>query len=883
MSLWRQISRGIRVLARGAAADRDAADEVQDYLDRATDAWVARGYAPDEARRAARLELGNTTVVREQIRGYGWENAVGSVLADLRYGVRRLRSNPGFAVVSVFTLALGIGASTAIFSAVSPILFEPLPYPQAGRILTVWDQGGDKSRIPVTFGSYRELLDRSRSFAALAAMKPWQPTMTGPLEPARLDGQRVSASYFSVLGVRPAIGRDFEPSDDTFNGPLVVILSDALWRRRFGSDLSIVGRQVTLNGVSLTVIGVMPAGFENVLAPPAEVWAPLQYDPALPAEGREWGHHLRVAGRLLPDVGVDRARQELDTIARAPVGAHARPTWASMQQGLMVQPLQDDVTSAVRPALLAVLGAVLLVLAIASVNVTNLLLARGAQRRGEFAMRAALGAGRLRLVRQVLTETLLLAVLAGALGMAFAVAGVGALVAVSPADLLRLHAIGIDGRVFAFALTVTTLIGLAVGLVPALHASRGNLHGGVQESSRRAAGGHQFTRRALVVAEVALALVLLVGSGLLLRSLQRLFAIAPGFEASHVLTLQVQTSGQRFSDEAVRHQFFADALDAVRGIPGVSAAAWTSQLPLSGDDDQYGVRFESSPSDNPDGEGSALRYAVSPGYFETMQIPLRRGRLLDAHDRTGSPAAVVINESFAKRRFPAQDPIGQRIHFGPKARPWDVVVGVVGDVKQASLAVGQTDAVYLTTTQWSWVDPVLSLVVRTYGDAASMAPAVRAAIWSVDKDQPVVRVATMDAVLAATAAERRFALILFEAFGLVALVLAATGIYGVLSGSVTERLREIGVRAALGASRGSLLALILRQGMALTAIGIAIGLAGAVAASRALVTLLFGVTRVDPPTYLGVVALLLGVSAVACWLPAWRAARVDPSITLRAE
>ena len=573
MSLWRQISRGIRVLTHRTAADCDTADEVEDYLDRATDAWVARGYPPDEARRAARLEVGNNTVVREQIRAYGWENLVSALLADLRYGVRRLRSSPGFAAISVFTLALGIGASTAIFSAVSPILFEPLPYPQAGRILTIWDQGGDKSRIPVTFGSYRELLDRSRSFAALAAMKPWQPTMTGPSEPARLDGQFVSASYFSVLGVRPAIGRDFQPSDDTFNGPRVVILSDAVWRRRFGSDLAILGRQVTLNGVSLTVIGVMPAGFENVLAPAADVWAPLQYDPALPIEGREWGHHLRVAGRLLPGVGVDRAKLELDTIARTPAGDHARPAWATLQQGLMVQQLQDDVTSAVRPALLAVLGAVLLVLVIASVNVTNLLLARGAQRRGEFAMRAALGAGRLRLVRQVLTETLLLAMLAGALGMAIAVAGVNALVAVSPADLPRLNAIGIDGRVFVFAVAVTTLIGLAVGLVPALHASRGNLHGGVQESSRRTAGGHQFTRRALVVAEVALALVLLVGSGLLLRSLQRLFAIAPGFDAAHVLTLQVQTSGQRFSDETVRHQFFADALDAVRRVPGVSDAA----------------------------------------------------------------------------------------------------------------------------------------------------------------------------------------------------------------------------------------------------------------------------------------------------------------------
>ena len=554
-----------------------------------------------------------------------------------------------------------------------------------------------------------------------------------------------------------------------------------------------------------------------------------------------------------------------------------------MQQGLIVSSLQEDMTYAVRPALLAIVGAVMLVLAIACVNVTNLMLGRGAQRRGEFAMRAALGAARPRLIRQVLTESLMLALLGGAVGMLVARAGVDALVALSPPDLPRASAIAVAGAVFAFALALTTLIGLAVGLIPALQASRGNLHGGVQESSRRTAGGQQFTRRALVVAEVALALVLLVGSGLLLRSLQRLFAVAPGFDAAHVLTMQVQTSGRRFNDDRVRHQFFADALDAVRRVPGVRAAAFTSQLPLSGQEEVYGVEFESNPTGNVDGEGAALRYAVSPGYFETMGIPLRSGRLLDAHDRTGTPAPVVINESFAKRRFPGQDPIGRRLHFGPGTRQWDVIVGVVGDVRQASLATGRTDAVYIPTTQWPWADPMLSLVVRAEGGAAALAPALRPAIWSVDKDQPIVRVATMDALLAASAAERRFALILFEAFALVALVLAATGIYGVLSAGVTGRIREVGVRAALGASRGNILALVLRQGMALTALGVTIGLGAAVAGSSALATLLFGVTRLDPATYLSVAALLLGVSAVACWLPAWRAARVDPTIALRAE
>ena len=402
----------------------------------------------------------------------------------------------------------------------------------------------------------------------------------------------------------------------------------------------------------------------------------------------------------------------------------------------------------------------------------------------------------------------------------------------------------------------------------------------MQESSRRTAGGHQWTRRTLVVAEVALALVLLVSAGLLLHSLRRLFAIPPGFNSSHLLTMQVQTYGRRYDDDRVCHQFFAQALDAVRQVPGVAAAAFTSQLPLSGDSDAYGVQFE---GDNPQAAYPAFRYSVTPDYFETMRIPLRRGRLLDAHDVAGAPPVALISESLAKSKFPNQDPIGKRVHIGGRAdATMFTVVGVVGDVKQMSLALSESEAVYTTTTQWHWADGTLSLVVRTRGDA-SLAPAIKSAIWSVDKDQPVVRVAAMDDLLAASAAQRHFVLILFQAFALVALVLAATGIYGVLAGSVTERTREIGVRAALGATRGDIVALVVRQGMVLTGFGIVIGLSGAMAASQALVTLLFGVSRLDPVTYLGVIALLGGVAVIACWAPAWRAAQVDPAITLRAE
>jgi putative ABC transport system permease protein len=556
-----------------------------------------------------------------------------------------------------------------------------------------------------------------------------------------------------------------------------------------------------------------------------------------------------------------------------------------MSRGIAVTSLRDDVTAGAKPALLAVTGAVILLLVIACVNVTNLLLARGAQRRGELAVRAVLGAGRQRLIRQLLTESLLLALIGGVLGMAVAEAGVRALVALSPAELPRLGAISVNGAVFLFALGATTLTGLVVGLVPALYASRGDLSGGLQQGSRRTAGGDQMARRTLVVAEVALALVLLVAAGLLFRSLDRLFRIAPGFDASHVLAMEIQVSGRRFNDDKVTRRFFDQTLDAVRRVPGVESAAFTSELPLSGEglNEIYGITFEHD-ADPHDGH-DVFRYAVSPAYFETMHIPLIRGRLFDGRDTL--PTAVrpiVINESLAARKFRGLDPIGQRIRIGgANTRPWDEIVGVVGDVKQASLAAGQSNAAYATTDQWLWADTEQWLVVRTRGDAAAITGAIRNAVWSVDKDQPIVRVARMESLVAATEAARRFALTIFAAFALVALALAATGIYGVLSGSVAERTREIGVRAALGASRTDILALVVRQAMTLTTLGIALGVAGAFAVSRFLITLLYGVSRVDALTYSGVIAMLLCVSGIACAVPAWRAARVDPSVTLRAD
>jgi putative ABC transport system permease protein len=866
-------------LSRRRKLEEQLDREMRFHLDQHAADLIAGGQDPVEARRQARQALGGPEQVKEECRDARGTRWLEELWQDFRYAARTLRQRPAFTAVGAITLALGIGASTAIFSAVNPILFEPRPYPHAGRILMIWDvfQG---ARSDVTFHTYRELAARSRSFEAMAVMEACHLTMSSAGQPERFEGQSVTAGYFRALGISPVLGRDFQPADDRFKGPHVTILSDALWRRRFGGDSAMVGRQVALDGDLCTVIGVMPPGFDNVLAPSTELWMPMQYDAGNVTnyESAEWGHHLHMVGRLRPGVAIDQARRELNAIAIAPVRDFPRPSWAALKAGFIVNSLQGEITRGVRPVLLAVIGAVVLVLLIASVNVTNLLLARGAQRRGEFSMRAALGAARSRLIRQLLTESLLLAALGGALGIVVAQLGVEALVSLSPAGLPRVGAITVNGTVFAFAFGMTTLVGLMVGLIPALQASRGDLVAGIQQGSRRTAGGRQLTRRMLVVSEVALAIVLLVSAGLLYRSLERLFAVPPGFDAAHLLSMQVQYNGHRYDADGARYRFLAQALEAVRRVPGVASAAFTSLLPLSGDrNETYGASFEDGRSYD------AFRYVTTPGYCRTMGIALRRGRLLDEHDVAGAPLAALIGESLARSQFPGQDPVGRRMHVGGGNGSWHTIVGVVGDVKQGSLADIQADAVYITPTQSWFADDAMWLVIRARNDVTSLAPAVKNGIWSVDKDQPIVRVATMDTLLAVSESERHFAMIVFEAFALVALVLAATGIYGVLSGNVSERLREIGVRSALGASRADILALVLRQGLLLTSLGVAIGLAAAAVVTRGLVSLLFGISRLDAVTYVGVIVLLAVVSAIACWAPAWRAARVDPAITLRAE
>jgi putative ABC transport system permease protein len=887
MNFIRQLRRGIAALFSPARTDADIDTEVRDFIQRRTRELTGEGLTYEDALRRATVETGNVTVTREQVRASGWEHGLETLLTDTRYALRRLRRDPAFTLVASSTLALGIGAATAIFSAVNPILFRALPYPGAERIVAINDRAPTGSAAEPTYGTYEELAARSRSFETLSATDLWRPSLTGTDEAERLQGQRVTANYFHTLGVLPLTGRSFDKAEDIPGAGRVVVVSDRLVKRRFGGNPAIVGTSITLNGDPYVIAGVMPPGFTDVMSPATDIWAPLQAQPRASPNAREWGHHYRIVGRLNRGVPVDAARRELASIAEQPLaGDFPRVPWAALENGLLVRGLQEDVTAAARPVLIAIIAAAAVLLLIACVNVANLLLARTRRRREEFALRSALGAERGRLVRQLVTESIVLALVGGVLAFVVARMGTSALVVLSPPGLSQPDLIRVDAAALGFGLIVTTIVGITVGLLPALGASRADVRGGMRIVSRTVAGGRSAARGALVVSEVALALVLLTGAGLLLRSLDRLLAVSPGVRPERLLTMQVVDAAGRDRTDAERVHFYEQAVIAASNVPGVSGAALTSQLPLSGDLDAYGFTFAAFPQRQPGQDGAAMRYSVTTDYFQVMGIALRRGRLLNATDRADAPPSFVISESLARQVFGDTDPIGQQVRFGPDAdgsRPWGTVVGVVGDVKQQSLSSQNTAAFYVPMAQWRWIDPAQSLVVRTIGDPSALTNSVKRAVWSIDRDKPITRVATMEQLILRTGSDRRFASVIYGTFAIAALLLAAVGLYGVVSGLVSERTREFGIRSALGASRGEIVRGVVKNGLLFTSIGVALGLVGAAAASRLLETLLYGISRADPVTYIGVIALLASVAGLACWAPARRAATVDPAVTLRSE
>jgi putative ABC transport system permease protein len=805
--------------------------------------------------------------------------SLGDMLHELRFAARQLRRRPAHSLIVAFTLAVGIGATSAVLSVANPVLFRPLPYPDPDRVVLLQEVGRDGSvSSSMGYATFGDLRRNIRSLERSAAASWWTPVLMGDGEPEQLTGQSVTSEFFTVLGVAPALGRDFAPDEDAFERNRVVVLSHGLWQRRFGADPGIIGRSVRFGSTEYAVIGVLPGDFESLLNPQAQVWRPLGYNDTLPWACRTC-RHLRTIARIRPDAEVTRVQAELGTEAARLLQDH--PTQYAIT-GLRAERLHDNLVREVKPALLLMLTAGALVLAIACANVSNLVLARTAEREAEFAVRGALGAGPWRLIHQLTVESALLCLAGAAGGLLLARWGVTLLVAMSPASIPRLSAIALDWRVTLIILGVTLVVSLLVGLMPGLVAlSHQRAPGGTRAitASRRR---RRFTAT-LVVAEISLAFLLLFGAGILTRSLKRVLAVDPGFETRNLLTLTVVASGPRYQTDTTVWQMQPLLLDAIRAVPGVVAAGLTQQVPLGGNFDRYGVRIEDQPLANPEDAPSGDRYSVSPGYLETMGIPVLRGRSIEATDRGGSVPVALINETLARLAWRQESPIGKRIQTGGPDSPWRTIVGVVADVKHTGLDETPAPQFYIPTTQWPWADNSFVLVVRTTGPAAAAAPDVRLAIRSVDPQLAVSDVASADQRIATSTADRRLVLRLFEAFAAVALIMAAAGVYGLLSRRVAEQHRELGIRSALGATRRRIVGGVVRDGGRLAAAGVMLGGGAALALSRLLESLLFQITPGDPLT-LVLSALLLGaVAASACLVPAWRAARSDPVEALRAE
>jgi putative ABC transport system permease protein len=809
-----------------------------------------------------------------------------TLLQDLRYGVRVLLKSPGFTAVAVIALALGIGANTAIFSVVNSVMLRPLPYENPDRLVMVWEynrpRGRDRNVIsPANFIDWRE---QNTVFEQMAAFVDFRTNLTGVEDPEELPVQAVTVNTFSMLGASPHLGRTFLPEDEKADGERTIILSQGLWRRRFGADPNIVGNQIALDGQSYTVIGVMPTGFQLFIqqdsfsGKQAEVWMPIRFTPNHRVRrGRSW----RAIAQLKPGVTVAQAQEEMSAIA-----GRLEQQYSDFNSGwdVNIVPLREQIVGGIRQALLVLLGAVGFVLLIACGNVANLLLARAATRQKEMAIRAALGASRLRVVRQLLTESVLLSVLGGGLGLLLALWGVDALLALSPKNLLVVQSVSLDTSVLGFALGVSVLTGVIFGVVPAFIASRSDLNESLKEGGKSAASGERGhrVRSMFVVAEVALALVLLIGSGLMIKSFLRLQAVDAGFRPENLLTARVLLPGSKYGQDPQVIGFFRQAVERLRSSPGVRSASAIAFLPFAGPGAGTSFAIVGRPDPPPSERPVTDVRVIEPDYFSTMGIPMLSGRTFNEGEATEARHVVVINEYMASRYFPGEDPIGKQVTINMKATniPSEII-GVVGNVKHAGLDVETRSMAYWPHPELAY--PFMTLVVRTEADPLLFAGSLQREIRAIDQDQPVADVRTMDAWIADSVSRARFSTLLLGIFAGLALILAAVGIYGVMSYSVTERTHEIGVRMALGARPGDVLRLVVRQGMTLAVLGVGIGLGAAAALTRVMSSLLFGVSVTDPVTFVAIPIVLVGVALAAAAVPARRASRVDPMVALRYE
>jgi putative ABC transport system permease protein len=802
------------------------------------------------------------------------------LLADIRFGLRTIFNRPVFAIVAILTLALGIGANTAIFSVVNAVLLTPLPYDEPDELVILWGKShiSNLDQQPASLPDFIDCRDSSQLFDRIAATRTQGFNLTDAGEPERVSGARISAGLLSLLGVEPILGRDFVNKEAEPGGEPVILLGHSLWQQRYGSDPSMIGRALNVDGKSYTVVGILPRGFYYP-APDTALYVPLVPQASELIRGNRF---LRVTGRLKPGVSLAEARAEMDTLAGRLSEQYpdTNSGW-----GIEVVPLREQVVGRIRPALMVLLGAVGCVLLIACANVANLLLARAARRRSEFAIRAALGASRGRLIRQLLTESILLSMTGGAVGLLLAIWGVPTLTGISAANIPRVEEIGISGKVLVFTLLVSLVTGAVFGIAPAIQSSNRRLTDDLKDGRRGSTGGvlHQRLLASIVVSEIALALVLLVGAGLMIRSFISINNVPPGFNPSGVLTMGISLSASRYSDIQQQAVFYERLLAEMNLLPGVESAASISKLPLGGASAWTSFTIKGKPVQAGSAPNADYR-AVSPGYFKAMGIPLLGGRDLSERDAKDAPDVIVINQMMAEHFFPDEDPLGKRIQIYPEPTRWREVVGVVGNVKLLGLESEINPAIYVPLPQNPYPNAIRNgfLVVRAR-EPRSLVAAIRSGLRSVDKDVPISQVRTMEEVVSDSLAPRRLNMSLLAVFALLAAVLAAVGIYGVMAYVVTQRTHEIGIRMALGAQQAEVLRMVLGDGAKLTSIGVAIGLGAALGLTRIMSSLLYGVNAADIPTYACISLLLAIIAMLASYLPARRAARVDPIEALRAN
>jgi len=801
---------------------------------------------------------------------------------DVRYAMRMLARAPAFTIVAILTLALGIGANTAIFSVVNTLLIKPLPLPDSERLMSTIGLNKQGRRQFISFPDFQDLQKQAQLFEGFSAWVPQSVNLTGKVEPQRVRGGFVSDNFFKVVGVEPAIGRGFRPGEDDLGAELVCVLQYETWQKLFGGDPTLLGKPLTLNNKLYTVVGVMPQGFRFPYDD-IEVWMPHHSWPVFAAgntyQDRSQGLVAPV-GKIKAGVSLEKARAELNTIAAQLAQQYPE---AGPERKVLVERLRDFIVSGQRDMALVLMGSVIFVLLIACANVANLMLARAAARQKEMATRAALGAARGRLVRQMLTETGLLWLAGGLLGLAIGRAGLTALLQAAPGQLPGGLVPTLDGAVLAFSFGITILTGIFFGLIPALRFSRPNLNETLKEGSRGGEGTSKTRLRgALVVAQVGLTLVMLMGCGLLVRSFRNLTNVDVGFQTENLLTLEYRLPQNKYPEGPQQWEFHRRVVEQVRALPGVRAAAVIRAVPFGGNGSNSPFEIPGRPPASPEDRPRVLMNFADSYYFETMGIPILRGRVFNGQEGPNTPPVVVINKQMAERYWPGEDPIGRQVIFpDPRAPITATIIGVVGDVKHYALDDSDRLQAYGAQSQQPHIFD--SLVVRTEGDPSAMVPAVRSAIWSVDAEQPMWKIYTMDFMVNRSAGQPRFLMQLMVVYAGLALLLAAVGLYGVMSYSVTQRTHEIGVRMALGAQGSHVLGLVLRRGMLLTGIGVLLGAGGALALGKSVSTLLFGVQASDPLTFVAVTVLLAVVALLASYIPARRATRVDPLIALRYE